>query len=80
MTALKEINEYNPSGRYSIPELWNFQENMNASPKQVISYIFKEMKSLRGTRQLKGTVQVIKNFICGIHTFVSRIIMIMYIQ
>lgn len=47
VTALKEVNEYNPSGRYMIRELWNLKENRKVSPKEVISDIFRQMKSLK---------------------------------
>ncbi|KAL0342164.1 UNVERIFIED_CONTAM: Factor of DNA methylation 2 [Sesamum calycinum] len=48
--ALKELHEYNPSGCYVVNELWNFKENRKATLKEVIAYIFAQLKTLKRKR------------------------------
>ncbi|KAL2651933.1 hypothetical protein R1flu_020061 [Riccia fluitans] len=41
VTALKEIEEWNPSGRYPIRAVWNLEENRRATLSEIIGFLSK---------------------------------------
>ncbi|XP_022637708.1 protein INVOLVED IN DE NOVO 2 isoform X2 [Vigna radiata var. radiata] len=53
VTALTEINAYNPSGRYTTSELWNYEEGKRATLQEGVKLLLMQYKL---SKQKRGTV------------------------
>ncbi|KAI5670664.1 hypothetical protein M9H77_11028 [Catharanthus roseus] len=50
--AFTEINEYNPSGRYIISEVWNYKEGRKATLKEGVSFLLEKWRLEELNRKL----------------------------
>ncbi|WZZ34213.1 hypothetical protein YC2023_017614 [Brassica napus] len=49
-TALEELNDFNPSGRYSVPALWNFEHGRKATLSEGIAHMTQQIKNFKRQR------------------------------
>ncbi|KAF8111896.1 hypothetical protein N665_0071s0035 [Sinapis alba] len=49
-TALEELNEFNPGGRYAVPVLWDFEHGRKATLKEGIAHMTQQIKHLKRKR------------------------------
>ncbi|CAN0909514.1 Factor of DNA methylation 1 [Linum grandiflorum] len=49
--ALAELNEYNPSGRYPVYEMWNLKEGRKANMKEIVQHLINQLKIRKRKRR-----------------------------